>query len=377
MRIISIVTTNHSLDFDDRVNKESESMMKCGHTVEFIALETQNQKRIGYTGSGARFQTVHLATRNIFSSGNGLVFKLLEWNFKILLILTTKKWDAIWLNDFDGIAVLFYARFVKIFFPSRKIVWDHHELAPERLLRNRGYSWLVSFCDVIVHANADRVEYTKKYLPTKSHSKFVVIENYPDINFMKHPEQLQPVEFSTWLGGDDFCLFQGAALTYRKVFECIESIYSIPGMKMVIMGPCDEKTMKLLVERWPDYNSKVFITGWTPQKNFFGYMDQALVSLVFYENIDTNHWLCAPNRFFNAILRGIPVICGSNPPMRSIIENERLGLFCDSNGDDSDEIAEAIKDIRKDNEYYKQRCHIVKSKFVWENQDALFHDFFN
>lgn len=96
-------------------------------------------------------------------------------------------------------------------------------------------------------------------------------------------------------------------------------------------------------------------------------MDSAVASLVFYENIDTNHWLCVPDRFFNAILRCIPVICGSNPPMKSIVEVDGVGISCESNGEDFKEIIAAVIKIRDDQQEFRKRCESAKFKFVCQN----------
>lgn len=372
MKIISIVNTNYSLSFDDRVNKECHSLIKQGHTVDIIALETKNEKSRGITSYGASFQTLRLVTRKYFGSGKLIPLKLLEWNFRIIWLLFSKKWDVLWVNDYDGMLAIVYGRISKIFFSRKKIIWDHHELVPERLLRSAFYRWLISCSDSIVHANSDRVEYTKTRLADKYGSRFFVLENYPDNSFAEMKEKPVEENFQKWLGESEYCLFQGAALTYRKVMECIEAIYAVDNVKLLIMGPCDEQTHALIETRWPAYRDKVFITGWIPQSSFFAYMDKAIVSLVFYENIDTNHWLCAPNRFFNAILRGIPIICGSNPPMKRIVDEDDIGAFCINNGEDHKEIAACVNIIRKDQQAYRQRCLAVRAKFVWENQETQF-----
>jgi hypothetical protein len=373
MKIISIVNTNYSLSFDDRVNKECRSLIKEGHSVDIIALETSNKKSNGITIYGASFQTLSLVSRKYLGSGKLISIKLLEWNFRIICLLFSKQWDVLWVNDYDGIMAIVYGRISKIFFKHKKIIWDHHELVPERLLKSAFYRCLISFSDSIVHANSERVEYTKKRLLDKCDSKYFVIENYPDKSFAEMKEKPLEENFQKWLGESEYCLFQGAALTYRKVIECIEAVYSVNDLKLLIMGPCDEQTLTLIESRWPSFRDKVFITGWIPQSSFFSYMDKAIASLVFYENIDTNHWLCAPNRFFNAILRGIPIICGSNPPMKRILEEDGLGKFCKSNGEDYHEIAVCINKVRNDHNQYKQNCLKIRNKFVWENQETQFN----
>lgn len=372
MKIVSIVNTNYSLPFDDRVNKECKSLIKQGHTVDIIALENTNLNSKGVTNYGSHFQTLKLLSRKYFFSGKLVPLKLLEWNIRIIWILLFKKWDVLWVNDFDSILVIIYAKLLKIIHTNRKIVWDHHELFPDRYIKTKIYQLLLTFCDLIIHANIDRVDYTSSIISNKNQSKYFVLENYPDNAYLEVEEQSLNIDFYNWLNGCEYCLFQGSALTYRKVVECIEAIYQVDNVKLLIMGPCDDKTMNLIKTRWPFYHEKVFITGWISQVHFFQYMDKAIASLVFYENIDTNHWLCAPNRFFNAILRGIPIISGPNPPMRRIVEGERIGIICENNGENVSEISSAINKLKNHNLEFKSRCNNVKYKYTWESQQSFF-----
>ena len=372
MKIVSIVNTNYSLPFDDRVNKECHSLIKQGHKVDIIALENTNLNSNGITNYGAHFQILKLLSRKYFSSGKFVPLKLLEWNIRIIRILFFKKWDVLWVNDFDSILVIIYAKLIKIIHTNRKIVWDHHELFPDRLIKSKIYQLLLSFCDLIIHANIDRVEYTLSKISNKNQSKYCVLENYPNTAFLEVEVQSLNIDFYNWLNGSEYCLFQGSALTYRKVVECIDAIYQVDNVKLLIMGPCDDKTMNLIQSRWPSYKDKVFITGWISQVHFFQYMDKAIASLVFYENIDTNHWLCAPNRFFNAILREIPVISGPNPPMKRIVEGDRIGIICENNGENVSEISSAINTVKNQNLEFKSRCHDVKYKYTWESQQQFF-----
>lgn len=376
MKVVSIVTTNHSLAFDDRVNKECKTLIEMGLEVDIIALESENKKSKGVTKYGANFITLHLFSRKYFRSGKMLPLKLLEWNFRILIILISKKWDVLWLNDFDGIGTLFYARFLKFFFSKKKIIWDHHELAPQGLINSFIYRKLIYWSDTIIHANEERVQFTTDKLPERLHHKFYVVENYPGIDFMNAQSQNPDIDFENWLRGDPYVLFQGAALTFRMVLECIAAIHEISDIKLVILGPCEDKVKDMINYKWPSYEKKVFITGWTLQSNFYQYMDKAIASLVFYENIDDNHWLCAPNRFYNAILRNVPVICGPNPPMKRIVEDLQVGVSCENNGKDYIEIAKAIVFIRDQYDFFKSQCEKAKMKFVWSNQSNVFKDIF-
>jgi len=374
MKVVSIVTTNRSLAFDDRVNKECKTLIEMGLDVDIIALEGYNKLSKGVTKYGANFITLHLLTRKYFRSGSMLPLKLLEWNFRILAILISKKWDVLWLNDFDGIGTLFYARLLNLFSSKKKIIWDHHELATQGLINSFIYPKLIHWSDVVIHANVERVQFTIDKLPKKLHNKFCVVENYPGIDFLNAQSPNSNVDFENWLKGDDYVLFQGAALTYRMVLECIAAVYEIPDIKLVILGPCEDEIKDLIINRWPRFEQKVFITGWTPQSDFFQYMDKAIASLVFYENIDDNHWLCAPNRFYNAILRSVPVICGPNPPMKRIVEDMKIGICCKSNGKDHIEIASAVSLVIEQNDFLRSQCEKVKYKFIWQNQNDIFKD---
>lgn len=117
---------------------------------------------------------------------------------------------------------MLYARVIKVFFSKKGIIWDHHELVPESFLRSLFYRWLISFSDVVIQANKERVLYAQSYFPEKYHPKFIGIENYISIDFMTSKVESIDQTFNSWLNGDKYCLFKGATLTYRKVLESIE-----------------------------------------------------------------------------------------------------------------------------------------------------------
>jgi len=369
MRIESVVHTNHSVALEERIRKEARTLTQAGHAVHILALELENKSGHGVTQEGIPYQTIRLWTRELFARRRFLWVKALEMQLRFMLVLRRREWEVLWVNDHTILGVLVYGWFCKLFSGNKRLIWDQHELGPERILRWRLYHWLLGACDAVIHANEERAAHLKARVPASLHSRFLIVENYPDRAFAELPPGKQPEKFRRWLNGAPYCLFQGGAYSHRKIFESIEAIYRLPAMKLLVLGPCDDEMRSAIAARWPAYQERVYITGWTPPGEFVHYMDGAQASLVFYENIDQNHWLCAPNRFYHAILRAIPVVCGSNPPMRRIAQTSQLGVICSRNGEDSGEIADAIERIEASHEVFRDNARRVRDQYVWQSQD--------
>mgnify|MGYP000442277626 CR=1 FL=1 len=367
MKIISTGRTNSDLEMDERIKKEAKTLKKLGHDPELVFLDRKNKSNSGNISSTISFRTISLLSRHVFPQGKFLVIKALEMHLKLIGVIMFKKWDVLWVHDHKSVGMIFFGWLAKKMF-GKKLVWDQHELGPDNLLNKRLYHKLLDLCDVIIQANEERAQYLKKNTSSSTAEKIHVLENYPTIDSVKDPVSLDE-KFNKWLDGSDYYLFQGGAYKHRRIFECIEAIYAFPEIKLVVLGPIKADVKNAILTRWPDYKSRIYITGWTLPKEFRSFTKEARASLIFYENLDINHWLCAPNRFYFALANEIPVICGPNPPMKRIVINKEVGIVCDSNGEDVKEIVDAIKKVDDTFSQYKENCNKTRQDYFWRTQE--------
>ncbi len=362
----------YGLAYDERQRKEAIELQMLGYDVEIIVAEPSNKSEKGKTTYGINFQSISLFTRKFLPRKRFLVVKAVEMHLRLFFIFLTKRWDVLWVHDHDMAPILLYGWVTRVFFRKKKIIWDQHELGPKKFFNKALYHALLGIPDIIIHANHERADLLKQHVPEKISVKFHVIENFPEYQFIQESANGLNLDFERWLNGSRYVLFQGIAAHHRKVMECVQAIHSFEDIRLLILGPCNEEMYAEIEQRWPNYRKKVFITGWVNPVMFIKYMDNAIASLVFYENLDLNHWLCAPNRFYNALLRGIPIISGPNPTMSNIVTKYKCGIVCQENGNNSDEIYIAIMGIMRSQDLYRSNCLRIREQYTWESQKDVF-----
>ena len=108
----------------------------------------------------------------------------------------------------------------------------------------------------------------------------------------------------------------------------------------------------------------VFWVGWIDHKDIYGYIKACKVGII--PHFVTDHVnTTIPNKIFDYMGCGIPVVASDASPMKRILKEENAGLIFRS-GDASD-LAYAINKIYKsDINYGLIGMLLVKSKYNWE-----------
>ena len=106
-----------------------------------------------------------------------------------------------------------------------------------------------------------------------------------------------------------------------------------------------------------------------PQFELVNYIDNALASIVLYNAGTQNSRLCAPNRLYQALSRGVLVIAGSNPPMKTLVERLGCGVVLQGDGRDEKDVRQGIRSLMANHEKYKKNAETQKQAVTWESQN--------
>ena len=93
------------------------------------------------------------------------------------------------------------------------------------------------------------------------------------------------------------------------------------------------------------------------------------MSLAFYKNVSPNNWYCEPNRLFQNLINGNPVVVGYNPPMKELVEKYGVGVSAETDGSDIDAIIRAIKQVITKYDSIKQNIAFNEKQWLWNIQD--------
>jgi glycosyltransferase involved in cell wall biosynthesis len=92
---------------------------------------------------------------------------------------------------------------------------------------------------------------------------------------------------------------------------------------------------------------------------------------------DTNFLYNLPNKIFDYIHAGVPVIATEIPEVKAIVEEYQCGVCTKSQ--EPIEIAEQVKSIMNNNEYYqrlRQNALIAAKELCWENEKSKIVDIY-
>jgi glycosyltransferase involved in cell wall biosynthesis len=370
MKVLMAINTT-GLVYDDRLRKESLSLLHLGFDVEILAMEDANQARQAMAYDQIPATTIRLRSRVWFARSQGLWVKASEMYLRFLRAIFRSRPDIIWFHNIGLSGLVPVLALLKKTGFVRRLVWDQHELPKDRILRERifmrAFGWLLNHCDCIIMANEERRDLVQKMLGSSLRRPIEVLNNYPDQVFLNAPRTGLPTAVRERLAGNRYLLAQGGASPNRHLDELVEALLRTHDLRLVVVGPYRAEQIDELKARHGDaFSRQVLFTGFLPQMDVLPFIDHALASVVFYAQHITNSRLCAPNRLYQAICRGTPVVVSSNPPMRMAAEQHGFGIVV--NPSSPSEIADALTRMAENLDAYRRGALAASGAFVWENQ---------
>jgi len=261
-----------------------------------------------------------------------------------------------------------------------KLIYDSHELYTHK---NRPFTtpkWFdkvetrieqkhIRKCDKVITVSQSIVDYLAE---TYSIAKPTLIMNAP---FMKKKMPLSDennLRVKLNIADDKkVVIYSGGIAFNRGLDKVIESIKYVPNVHLVFLGGGD-KGFKNYLQSVANYNEVA------DRFDFFGpvqsfevtsFVQSADLGVAPIENVCLSYYFCAPNKVFEYIQGGIPVIASAFPDMELVIKSNDIGLTFDP--ESPEDIAEKINFMfnnPSEFEKYKENVSKISDKYKWENE---------
>jgi hypothetical protein len=366
---IALVIKTDSLDYDDRVRKEILTIQKLYPNIRFkiFVMLLENIESEGTTDYGVPYKSIYSQSRDKYSSAQKKHLKAYEFYRAIKNDL--KSFDAIWCANVE-------TSFVALLVKNKNIIWDLHEL-PSAYLGNFLYKSILKFifkkCSVVVHANPQRIDYLKSINAIADKSKHIALRNFPNFDDVDEKLDDKYYQFIEWKGEKKCVYLQGLNNEGRAAFESIVAVLKQPKLVAVIVGGFDPNIKEKLIQKFgnEELQSRVFFAGKIAQLKIPQYIKQCFMSLVFYKNIRHNNLYCEANRFYQAVIMGLPVVAGFNPTMKHLIEKYNFGVSIDDDGSNISKISDGIKKVMENYEYFHHNNLRYREELLWEKQEPI------
>jgi len=258
-----------------------------------------------------------------------------------------------------------------------KLVYDAHELWPDRgrlpkrsrlnkFLVQRLESFLIRRTDANVMAGISSGDLLSRryHVPP-----LTVILNVP----FYHPyERSTVLRDSLRISKEEkILLFEGRLDVNRGIEEGILSLKYLSHCSLVMLGFGPDlyiSGLKRLIEN-EGLTDRVYFFGAVPFDEVTRTAMSADIGLILLQNADLNFYYASPNKLFDFMAAGLPVVGSNFPDMKKFIEGYNIGMTCDPTN--PREIADAIDYIISDeNRYNEMKKNALEAAkiFNWENE---------
>ncbi|MEI1255737.1 glycosyltransferase family 4 protein [Blautia sp. JLR.GB0024] len=360
MRVIYIRT--NAVDPDPRVEKEISSIAQ----VEGIKITILAWNRGGKAGEILdqkfdQYDNVNIIRFGIPSVWGGGVKKNL---FPLIKFLATIQK---WLIDNQANYDVIHACDLFTYLPSRKTIkrfskdyiYDIYDYFPDTkkfpkpidfILRKLEHKAIEGAkCTIIC------TEKREEQIETKNYRELLVVHNSPS------ERQLRCDLVDYKLNRNRFKLcYVGNLTSERFIVETIDATKDIENIELHIggMGPLAERIEKIAKE-----NENVFFYGKLDYQNVISLEIQCDAMFAFYDPLINNHKYAAPNKFYEALALGKPLMMFKNTGMDNVLTENGFGVAVECN---KTSIKKGAKELVKLCNMSDKEKKFFVEQFSWE-----------
>lgn len=351
---------------DQRVHKMARKLNSMGYIVYIIG--KWSKQKISQPDY-ARIKRL----RVLFKKS---AFFYAEYNMKLFFYLLFSKLSILTANDLDTLP----ANALVAVLRRKKLVYDSHEFfteSPEIVNRK----WLQKFWKFVEKICIKAIDHgltvsrpiAEAYKSTYN-KDFIVVRNLPERYIDKDINTKLPECFDF----DKIVIYQGSLNLGRGLELAIDAFSLINDIRFIIIGCGDvEAQLKERVKQ-KDLSQKVFFTGRIAPEILPFYTSRATIGISIEEKLGKNYEFALPNKVFDYINAGVPVIVSELPEMQKIVDNYKVGLVLRdySVKGFADMVQNVFNSVDKLAEL-KQNCIKASEELYWEKESRIIEDIYN
>ena len=359
----AIVSVINDLVTDQRVNKTCNTLASLGFEVLLVGRVKRD--------------SLPLPPRDYQMKRMKLLFEIgplfyAEFNIRLFLFLMFHKANLLFSNDLDTLLPNFIIHRIKgvpIIYDSHEYFTETPELVNRRFVQGVWQSieqWIFPKLPDIITVNESiaglfmekygkRVNMVRNIPPnksiasTKTRAELGLPENIPLI------------------------LLQGAGINIQRgAEELVEAMQYLEGVVLLIIGGGDVIGELKSRAKMLNLDRKIMFLPKMPFGQLMNYTEHASIGFTIDKNTNINYRFSLPNKLFDYIQAGVPVLASPLVEIKKIIDQYEVGETIESH--EPEYLAKTIGNMLADKpklDFYHQNCLKAARILNWENEQKV------
>ena len=363
-------------DHPSRILKETESLVRGGvvDAVHIAALQQDGEPEREEIDCQRTIWRVRLLTRNWSKRLFVQAFKLLEYSVRVTFLARRHNIKMI---NVHNVAALPLGVFLK-WICGAELVYDTHELETETFGKNRIHKIVSKLFErtlirqarlVIVVGDAIKKWYEEEY----GLNNVVTAMNCPKY---RAPRKTNLIRSEQGIGEDKkIVIYQGGLWHGRGIEQLLEAFAQMEDDRFVLvcMGFGE---LSGLIASYQQRHDNIYLQKSADPSEVLEYTSSADFGVAYIDNPSLNDQYCLPNKFFEYIMSGLPVLVNDAPEMRRIVEAYGIGQVLTELTAESVPVAlDALVSLGE--ETLRSNLEKAGTDCAWENQACRMLEAYN
>lgn len=300
-----------------------------------------------------------------------------EYNMRLFLFLLFHRANCLLSNDLDTLLPNFWISKLK----RIKLIYDSHEYfteVPELVNRPKVQKVWKRIEEYVVPKLPEMITVCKS-IADMFHEKYGidvhVIRNIPMRKMLPSSATREEVGLDP---EKHILLLQGSGINiHRGSEELVEAMRYLDDCQLVIIGGGD--VLPILKEKVAQnhWDEKVKFFPRMPYQKMMAITQLAELGFTLDKDTNLNYRFSLPNKLFDYIQAGVPVVASHLVEIERIVNNYNIGTFVENH--DPQSIAETIENALNDKDslaLWKQNLTIAARELCWENEEKVLLDIY-
>jgi glycosyltransferase involved in cell wall biosynthesis len=397
----------HPFRHDSRVLKQARTLVEAGHEVRVIAAldeaTAREEEREGFRitrvdrdplptkilrrlvrarGTGAAAPAGAAPPPLVSATRDGPILRLarrshiawdhLKFSREAFLAAREEPADVYVAHDLETLPIAVWAKRRL----GGRVLYDSHELFVERTFtvppQTRLWKPRWALIERLLIRRADQVVTVCQPIAAELARRYrvpepAVVLNVPDVARAAGQDR----DLRATLGiapQTPLVLYLGGLLPFRGIEPAIRALVLLDDAHLALLGPTSPDYLASVHALAADMGvaDRVHTPGPVPSDEVVACARSADVGLCLIENVGLSYYHSLPNKLFEYLAAGVPVVASDFPTMRTVVDEANAGFTCDPT--DHEAIAAAVRAILASPTRYAP----VGSSYTWEREGARY-----